>query len=208
MPDTLTMPPFAPAAGEEPALYVCVWDHVARYVAWLDAANGRGPHETATRILKITEEAGKAAAAYAGVTGANPRKGVTATPADLAGELCDVTLAALVALATVTGGTRKPNPRWPVTSPPAPSGSAPCGPPRDRHPAGAPASPPMRAREFGELAGAVAAACGRYGVPAWSEEDRERLEAALWRFIHPDLAHSPADPYHNPDDDEPGGHRS
>ena len=105
MPEILTAPPLAPATGEEPALYVCVWDHVARYVAWLDAANGRSPHETATRILKITEEAGEAAAAYAGVTGANPRKGVTATPADLAGELCDVALAALVALATVTGGT-------------------------------------------------------------------------------------------------------
>ena len=53
----------------------------------------------------------------------------------------------------------------------------------------------MRSREFGDLAGDVAAVCGRFGVPAWSEEDRERLEAALWRFIHPDLAHSPADPY-------------
>ena len=39
------------------------------------------------------------------MTGANPRKGVTATPEDLAGELCDVVLAALVALATVTGST-------------------------------------------------------------------------------------------------------
>ena len=47
MPDTLTVPPLVPAAGEDPALYVCVWDHVARTVAWLDAANGRGPHETA-----------------------------------------------------------------------------------------------------------------------------------------------------------------
>jgi hypothetical protein len=41
MPDTLTPPPLAPAAGEEPAPYVCVWDHVARYLTWLDAANGR-----------------------------------------------------------------------------------------------------------------------------------------------------------------------
>ena len=105
MPDTLTAPPLAPVTGEEPTLYVCVWDHVARYVAWLDAANGRGPHETAARIMKITEEAGEAVAAYFGVIGANPRKGVTATPEDLAGELCDVVLAALVALATVTGGT-------------------------------------------------------------------------------------------------------
>ena len=105
MPETLTVPPLAPAAGEEPALYVCVWDHVARYVMWLDAANGRSPHETAARIMKITEEAGETVAAYFGVTGTNPRKGVTATTDDLAGELCDVVLAALVALVTVTGGT-------------------------------------------------------------------------------------------------------
>ena len=105
MPDTLTVPPLAAAAGEEPALYVCVWDHVARTVTWLDAANGRGPHETAVRVMKIAEEAGEAAAAYLGLTGANPRKGVTATPNDLAGELCDVVLAALIVLATVTGGT-------------------------------------------------------------------------------------------------------
>ena len=105
MPDTLTVPPLAPAAGEEPALYVCVWDHVARTVTWLDAANGRGPHETAVRVMKIAEEAGEAVAAYLGLTGANPRKGVIALPDDLAGELCDVVLAALIALATVTGGT-------------------------------------------------------------------------------------------------------
>ena len=105
MPDALTVPPLAPAAGEEPALYVCVWDHVARTVAWLDAANGRGPHETAVRVMKIAEEAGEAVAAYIGAIGANPRKGVTATPDDLAGELCDVVLAALIALATVSGGT-------------------------------------------------------------------------------------------------------
>ena len=84
---------------------MCVWDHVARTVAWLDAANGRSSHETAMRVMKIAEESGEAAAAYIGLTGANPRKGVTAGPEDLAGELCDVVLAALVALATVTGGT-------------------------------------------------------------------------------------------------------
>jgi hypothetical protein len=60
---------------------------------------------------------------------------------------------------------------------------------------GGPGRPPMRSREFGELADTVAARCGRYGVPAWAEDDRDRLEAALWRFIHPDLAHGPADPY-------------
>ena len=65
----------------------------------------------------------------------------------------------------------------------------------------APASPPMRARELADLTDEVAAVCQRYGVPAWTEDDRERLEAALWRFIHPDLVGSPADPYHDPDED-------
>jgi selenocysteine lyase/cysteine desulfurase len=105
MPDTLTPPRPAPVTEEEPALYVCVWDHIARTLAWLDTANGRGPHQTAMQIMKITEEAGEAVAAYIGMTGTNPRKGVTATTDDIAGELCDVVLAALVALATITGGT-------------------------------------------------------------------------------------------------------
>ena len=101
---TFTLPA-VPFAEEEPTLYICVWDHVARTVAWLDAVNGRGPHETAVRVMKIAEEAGEAVAAYIGLTGANPRKGVTAEPGELAGELCDVVLAALIALATITGGT-------------------------------------------------------------------------------------------------------
>jgi hypothetical protein len=105
MPDTLTASPAVPVAEEEPALHVCVWDHVARTVAWLDAANGRGPHEIAVRVMKVAEETGEVVSAYIGLTGANPRKGVTADPSDLAAELCDVGLAALIALATITGGT-------------------------------------------------------------------------------------------------------
>jgi hypothetical protein len=64
-----------------------------------------------------------------------------------------------------------------------------------------PARPPMRHREFAALAGDVAGACIRHGVPAWSEDDRDRLERALWRFIHPDLAGTPADPWAGTDDD-------
>ncbi len=105
MPDTLILPPTTPLTDEEPALDVCVWDHVARTVAWLDAANDPGPHETAMRVMKIAEETGEAVVAYIGLAGANPRKGVTAGPGDLGGELCGVVLAALIALATVTGGT-------------------------------------------------------------------------------------------------------
>ena len=62
-----------------------------------------------------------------------------------------------------------------------------------------PARPPMRARELASLAGDVAAICLRYGVPAWSEDARERLEAALCRFIHPGLAGGPAGPCTDPD---------
>ncbi len=101
----MILPPADPLTEEEPALDVCVWDYVARIVAWLDAANGPGPHETALRVMKVAEEAGKAMAAYIGLAGTHPRTGVTAGPGDLAGELCDVVLAALVALVTVTGGT-------------------------------------------------------------------------------------------------------
>jgi hypothetical protein len=61
--------------------------------------------------------------------------------------------------------------------------------------------PAMRSREFGELAADVAAVLCRYGVPAWSENDRDELERTLWRFIHPDLAGTPADPFNDPDDD-------
>ena len=87
-----------PAAGAEERLYVCS-DRTRGGLAAVLA------HQTAMRVMKIAGEAGEAVAAYSGVTGNNPRKGVTATPDELASELCDVILAALVALATVTGGT-------------------------------------------------------------------------------------------------------
>jgi hypothetical protein len=61
----------------------------------------------------------------------------------------------------------------------------------------------MPDREFAALAGDVATACARHGVPAWSEDDRDRLEQALWQFIHPDLAGTRADPWAGPDEQEP-----
>lgn len=80
-----------------------VWSDVAAITRWLDVRNGNGPHEVTLRILKIGEEFGEVAAAHIGMTGQNPRKGISATCGDLAGELADVILAALVALNTVTG---------------------------------------------------------------------------------------------------------
>jgi NTP pyrophosphatase (non-canonical NTP hydrolase) len=67
-------------------------------VAWLDAANGRDDHELTMRILKLIEEAGEAAAAWIGAAGTNPRKGVTHTRDEVAAELADVALTALVAI--------------------------------------------------------------------------------------------------------------
>jgi NTP pyrophosphatase (non-canonical NTP hydrolase) len=67
-------------------------------VAWLDAANGREQADLTFRILKVTEEAGEAASAWIGVTGANPRKGVTHTVDDVVAELADVALTALIAI--------------------------------------------------------------------------------------------------------------
>lgn len=62
-----------------------------------------------------------------------------------------------------------------------------------------PAAMPDRA--FAALAGEVAEVCDRHGVAVHLDADRERLESALWGFIHPDLAGTDADPYHPADDD-------
>ncbi|WP_432188657.1 hypothetical protein [Streptomyces sp. Tue6028] len=79
-----------------------LWPVAARLVAALNAANGDGEQERAMRLLKVTEEAGEAAAAYIGVTGQNPRKDTTHTAKDVADELCDVIIAAAVALHSFT----------------------------------------------------------------------------------------------------------
>ena len=79
-----------------------VYATVSAAVAWLDAASTASHGErVAARIIKLTEEAGEVAAAWIGMTGQNPRKGVTHTPADVADELADVVVTALVAIHTL-----------------------------------------------------------------------------------------------------------
>jgi hypothetical protein len=80
-----------------------LWPVTGRIVAALNTANGTGGHETAMRLIKVAEESGEASAAYIGMTGQNPRKGITHTSADVADELCDVIIAAAVALHSFTG---------------------------------------------------------------------------------------------------------
>ncbi|MEV5508478.1 MazG-like family protein [Streptomyces orinoci] len=75
-----------------------LWEVARRSAAWLDAANGTGAHETALRLMKLAEEAGEVMQAYIGMTGQNPRKGVTHQRADVAAELCDVIITAATAL--------------------------------------------------------------------------------------------------------------
>lgn len=83
---------------------------IADITAWLDESNPTGPHEDSMRVMKIGEEFGEAVAAYIGMVGQNPRKGVTHTQADLLAELADVAVTALCAMqhftqnATVTRG--------------------------------------------------------------------------------------------------------
>jgi NTP pyrophosphatase (non-canonical NTP hydrolase) len=75
-----------------------IWAAVRDARGWLDTANGTGEPELTCRVLKVTEEAGEAAGAWIGVLGQNPRKGVTHSREDVAAELADVAITALVAI--------------------------------------------------------------------------------------------------------------
>ena len=77
------------------------WDlfgDMARINRWLETANGLSAHEDSMRVMKVGEEFGEAVAAYIGMTGQNPRKGVTHTSDDLAAELADIAVTAMCAL--------------------------------------------------------------------------------------------------------------
>lgn len=94
-----------------------IWADVAALTAWLDANAAERPrwwwtrgrrraareHELTLRIAKCGEESGEAVDARIRALGQNPRKGTTATAEDVANELCDVAVTALVALTTQLG---------------------------------------------------------------------------------------------------------
>ena len=78
------------------------WSTIHRLVGWLDQENGRSREEIGMRVIgKLTEEQGEVAQAWIGYTGQNPRKGVTHTLPEVAGELVDVMVAAAVALTSI-----------------------------------------------------------------------------------------------------------
>jgi NTP pyrophosphatase (non-canonical NTP hydrolase) len=72
---------------------------------WLDESNPVGPHEDSMRVMKLAEECGEAVAAYIGMVGQNPRKGVTHSLDDLLNELADVAVTALCAMQHFTQDT-------------------------------------------------------------------------------------------------------
>lgn len=74
-----------------------MWDEAGQLTEWL----GEAPIEA--QLLKLTEEVGEVAEAYLGLTGLNPRKGVTHTQDDLVNEVADVIISAAVAVVRLTG---------------------------------------------------------------------------------------------------------
>ena len=77
-----------------------MWDEAGRLTEWL----GEVPVEA--QLLKLSEDVGEVAEAYLGLTGLNPRKGVTHTRDDLVNEVADVIITAAVAIVRLTGEPR------------------------------------------------------------------------------------------------------
>lgn len=75
---------------------------IGEIARWIDQSNAKSgidsTHDDSMRVMKVGEEFGEVIAAYIGMTGQNPRKGVTHTKADLLAELADVAVTALCAI--------------------------------------------------------------------------------------------------------------
>jgi NTP pyrophosphatase (non-canonical NTP hydrolase) len=72
---------------------------VTATVQWLERNKvAAGDEAISLQLLKISEEAGEAAGAWIGALGQNPRKGVTHLRSEVADELADVVMTALVAI--------------------------------------------------------------------------------------------------------------
>lgn len=80
-------------AGEEWGLTREIWDEIERHQSGDGISTGK-----LLRLLKLSEEIGEVAQATIGVMGANKRKGFTHEQKDVAKELADVIITAMVAL--------------------------------------------------------------------------------------------------------------
>ncbi|MGX9889647.1 MazG-like family protein [Streptomyces sp. NPDC002276] len=85
-----------------------LWTGIEDLWTWVDTNRPLDGREgLLLRILKLSEEVGEVSEAVIGVTGQNPRKGVTHTWDDVQAELCDVVITALIALRTLTPDTQE-----------------------------------------------------------------------------------------------------
>ncbi|MEU3931582.1 MazG-like family protein [Streptomyces sp. NPDC029044] len=85
-----------------------LWSTIDALHEWLDTNRPvEGREGLLLRILKLSEEVGEVSEAVIGVTGQNPRKGVTHTWEDVEAELCDVVITALLALRTLAPQARE-----------------------------------------------------------------------------------------------------
>jgi NTP pyrophosphatase (non-canonical NTP hydrolase) len=90
-----------------------LWEHAGAAYAWIRRSDRERrrthvlPHvvrkesmraDRHLRLMKVSEELGEVTQAVIGVEGQNPRKGVTHSNSDVASELCDVILSAMVAM--------------------------------------------------------------------------------------------------------------
>lgn len=76
-------------------VYRDIYDALAPHQDGLDPYRRLGVE---ARLFKVAEESGEVAQAFIGFIGANKRKGVTHTEEDVAKELADVVVTAMVAL--------------------------------------------------------------------------------------------------------------
>lgn len=77
------------------SVYRDIYDALAPHQ---NSLNRYRPVGVEVRLFKVTEEAGEAAQALIGFVGANKRKGITHSEEDVADELADVVIAAMVAM--------------------------------------------------------------------------------------------------------------
>ena len=103
------------------------WGTIDEMIEWLDGGSTLDrKSKKLIRIMKLTEEGGEVTQGVIGTLGQNPRKGVTHTWEDVQAELCDVIVAAMVALATLTPDARVTFEAISPASPAAPRHSQRC----------------------------------------------------------------------------------
>jgi NTP pyrophosphatase (non-canonical NTP hydrolase) len=103
----MSMPDIQAPGIDQGRVDTFIWEVVSVAFRSLDQVNGSGQAEITLRLLKIGEEYGEAIQAWIGVTGQNPRKGVTHSRRQVADELGDIAITALVAASSLGFDSRE-----------------------------------------------------------------------------------------------------